>query len=93
MEKKKIKKTRAQLERKILEFQSSSVVAHHIAHRCVENASIDKMMASAVLVQLSGLGGNKIATVCIGDGLSNETIECLKKDIKRSQDLDLVYKL
>jgi predicted mannosyl-3-phosphoglycerate phosphatase (HAD superfamily) len=93
MKKKKMKKTRAELERKILELKSSSVVAHHIAHRCVEDASIGKMMASGVLLQLSSLGGRDIVTVCIGDGLSDETIECLKKDIKRSQDLDLVYKL
>jgi disulfide oxidoreductase YuzD len=51
-------------------------------------------MGSGVVMHLSILGGEDvIEPVCIRDGLSKETIDAIKADLKRSYDLATLLKL
>ena len=86
------KPTRQQLERKLLEAESSALGRYGSAHRNIGKASTDHLMASGVLLQLTALGGREIINpVVIRDGLSADTIECLKRDIRRSNDLACAF--
>lgn len=87
MKTKPVKLTRQQLERKLLEAESMAPFRYGFAHKDIGKASTDYLMASGVLLQLTVLGGREIISpVVIRDGLSADTIECLKRDIKRSSD-------
>lgn len=89
---KKAKPTRQQLERKILELNAQLFHVYHFANTEIHKASTDKMMASGVLLQLTAIGGKEIINpVMIKDGLSPETIEAIKKDLKRSHDLCVMF--
>lgn len=83
-----------ELERKNLELNAQLAFVYASVYREIDKASVDKMMASGVLLQLTALGGRElISPVVIRDGLSNETIEAIKKDLKRSYDLAVMYKI
>lgn len=83
-----IKKTRKQLKRQIIELKGSKIIAHTLASSTIKKASTDTLMGSGVLIQLTGIGGKEIINpVLIRDGLSNDTIEAIKRDIKRSENL------
>lgn len=88
-----IKKTKKQLKREILELKSSTPQAYRLAYDNLINTSIDNNMASGVLLQITGIGGKELTSVLIQDGLSDETIKAIKKDIKRSSDTMLLGKL
>ena len=94
MKTKKIKKTKAMLEREILELKAQMTCRYTIAHGEINKASIDRMIGSGVLLQLTALGGKEIISpVLIKDGLSDETIEAIKVDLKRSYDLSVIYRI
>lgn len=77
------KKTRARLEREILELHAQLAHAYHFADATLHKAG--NLMASGCVVQLTAVGGaDLIHPVMIKDGLSPETIEALRKDIERS---------
>jgi hypothetical protein len=79
------KKTKAQLEREIIELKGQLANSYFHASAALKNASVDVMGASGVVLQLTALGGREIIhPVVIRDGLSNETIAALKRDIIRS---------
>lgn len=87
MKTKPAKPTRQQLERKLLESEALALYRYGSAYTDIGKASTDHLMASGVLLQLTALGGREIIRpVVIRDGLSPDTIECLKRDIKRSSD-------
>lgn len=91
---KKKKKTHKETKRELLEAKSSTVLAHVHASSYIGKCSTDKMMGSGVLLQLTGIGGKDLINpILIRDGLSEETIEAIKKDIKRSYDLNVEIKL
>lgn len=78
-------KTRAQLQRENLELHAQLVHRHHTADYNIDKASTERMFGSAVILQLTGLGGKEIVEpIAIRDGLSNDTIEALRRDIERS---------
>lgn len=88
------RKTRKQLKRELLEAHASTVLAHKFAHDTIKKCSTDSLMGSGVVIQLTGIGGKELMpTVLVRDGLSNETIEAIKRDIKRSSDLAMSIKL
>lgn len=88
------KLTYKQLELKLAEALASSPTRYNIAHGNIKNANTDKLMGSGVLISIQGIGGKHIIDpVLIRDGLSNETIEAIKNDIKRSYDLAVMYKV
>ena len=88
------KLTYKQLEFKLAEALASSPTRYNIAYGNIKNANIDKLMGSGVLITIQYIGGkNIIDPVLIRDGLSNETIEAIKSDIKRSCDLAVMHKV
>jgi len=84
--------TIAKQQRKILELESQLVHRYHSAVSEIDDCSTDKLMASGVLLQLTGVGGKEfINPVMIKDGLSKETIQAIKNDLKRSYELATIY--
>lgn len=78
--------------RQILELESQLAHRYHFAHSAIDKTSMDRLMSSGVLLQLTGVGGKELINpVMIKDGLSKETIEAIKKDLKRSYDLAIMY--
>ena len=81
------KPTYKELERKLLECEAQSATAARGALRLLPKAG-DCLMASAVIVHLTALGGREIVPVfAIRDGLSAATLAALKADIERTMDL------
>lgn len=79
------KKTRAQLEQKIYELEAQLIHCLHFADATLHKAGSDYLAGSAVIVELTVLGGRKIcAPFAIDDGFSKETIDALKADMRRS---------
>lgn len=90
---KPVKKTRAQLERQVLELESQLAHRYEFARLEIDRAGTAKMMASGVLLQLTAVGGKEIINpVMIKDGLSDETIAAIKADLTRSYDLAVMFK-
>jgi hypothetical protein len=92
----KTKQTKADIidkqARKILELESQLAHRYHFANQTIDKCSTKHLMASGVLLQLTGVGGKELINpVMIKDGLSTETIEAIKKDLKRSYDLAIMY--
>jgi hypothetical protein len=60
------------------------------AYKTLDKAGFDKFMASGVVVEIKDLSGHSFVNgFMVSDGLSQETIDALKKDIKRTYDLRL----
>lgn len=86
--KKKAKPTYAQLARQNAELIAGLNVVHANALMTLKKASMGVRMASGVMLHLTAVGGADIvAPVMIRDGLSDDTIEALRRDIQRSLDL------
>lgn len=91
---KKSKITKTTLKRKLLEAESSTILSHKFAHTDINKCSIPKCTGSGVLIQISAIGGKQLINpILIKDGLSEETINSIKKDIKRSSDILTSFKL
>ena len=76
------KPTYSQLERKIKELQALSAPYLFDAFKNIDKT---EAMASAVVIQITALGGREIvAPFAICDGLSPATIEALKADILKT---------
>lgn len=78
------RKTRADLERENMELRAQLVYEYHFAVKELQKAD-DRLMGSGVILRLTALGGREIINpVLIRNGLSDETIAALKKDLCRS---------
>ena len=93
----KPKLTKAQriveLERKLGEALAGQSHVYHFASSSINNASVDHLMGSGVILTLTVLGGREIfSPVMIHDGLSKETINSLKDDLLRSYNLATAFK-
>lgn len=83
--------TKAHLARQIKELKAQLAHVYHYASLTLPKAK--DLMASGVMVELSGLGGKEITPAfVIRDGLSQETINALQKDIARSYELAVQQK-
>ena len=81
------KPTISDLLRKIKDLEAQSATNARTALHNIDKAD-DRLMASAVIVTLTALGGREIvAPFAIRDGFSPETIKCLKADIERTMQL------
>lgn len=81
----KTRTTRAQLERKVVELEAQLASTYHFADANLRNAVKKSYMGSAVIVEITVLGGGTVmCPVAIRDGLSPETIAALRADIMRS---------
>lgn len=75
----------ADLRRELREAKAMAVHNYHFASKEIEKLSIDRCMGSAVILELTLLGGKKgVEPVAIRNGLSAETIAAIKADLKRS---------
>ncbi len=93
----KTKNTKAQriaeLERKLMEAESSHAHLYHYADANIDKASTGHLMGSGAIITLTVLGGREIfKPVLIRDGLSQETITALKADFVRSYGLATLAK-
>ncbi len=85
----KTKPTKAALQRQILELTAQLAHVYHFADATISKAGTNYLMASGVLLQLTGIGGKEIILpVMIKDGLS----AAIRKDIARSYDLAVAFK-
>lgn len=87
MEKKK-KATKSDLRRKITELESQLSHAYYSADVGLDKAGQKHFMGSGIVMTLTGLGGKELVPpVCIKDGLSQETIDAIRADLRRSYEL------
>lgn len=87
------KATRAELERKVRELEAQLVHVYHFADKEISKAGTAHIMGGAVIVQLHALGGRAItAPFAIRDGLSDDTIAAIRRDIARSFDTATTFK-
>lgn len=85
-------KTRAELLRENIELKAQLAHVYYFADKELEKAS-QSLHGSGVLLTMHALGGRElILPIVIKDGLSDETIEALRKDIRRSYDLAVMFK-
>ena len=78
------KPTYADLSRMLVELRAQMPGALKNAAKDIGKAD-DRMMASAVVITITALGGRVIVQpFAITNGLSSETIEALRQDIDRS---------
>lgn len=90
----KNKVTKADLKRQIMELKAQLPVRDTTAYSAIDKAHTDKCLGSGVIVSMVFLGGNFIfEPVLISDGLSQETIDAIKTDLRRSQELKTMYKI
>lgn len=94
MTKVKVKKpSRVQLERKLLEAEALQIHRCHFADAYRAAIEPGSFMGSGVVLQLSAIGGREIfKPVIIKDGLSPETIEAIRADLRRSYELLTEFK-
>lgn len=93
MKKEKVIETKEDLRRKLKEALAGQVHVYHFADMEIEKLSTDHLMASGVVLELRVLGRKQGTTpVLIRDGLSRETINAIKEDLKRSYNLAISFK-
>jgi hypothetical protein len=91
--KRKTRPTKATLERKIKELEAQLASTYHFADAELLQASRKSYMGSAVIVEITALGGNVVMQpVAIRDGLSANTIAALRADIAKSYEDATVFK-
>ena len=80
------RKTRADLEQRIVDLEAQLPYRHRAAMRDIEKAG-EPLMASAAVLYVAALGGRHIVEpVAITNGLGKATIEAIKSDLQRSLD-------
>lgn len=86
------RKTKADLEREVMELKAQMASAYHFATATLDKAG-DNLMASGALLRINALGGREIIPpVLIRDGLSKASIDALRADMIRSYDLATMFK-
>lgn len=84
---KKVKPSRAELERKIAELKAQLPYVYRkaLSGEGIGKAGHTHLMASGAMLRLTALGGRELfEPVLILDGLSDETITAIRADIARS---------
>lgn len=73
------------LRRRVAELHGQLPSTYASASKALDGAGSDHLMASGAVLEIRALGGRQIvAPVVIVDGLSQETIAHLKRDLARS---------
>jgi len=74
-----------QLETELACAKAYHVHNHHFLAQKLNTLSTDNMLGSGIIVQFKSLSGTEIGPeTVISGGLSNETLDALRKDIIRS---------
>lgn len=89
----KVKKpTKEQLRRKVLELEAQLAHVYHVADKNLGAMGTEAFMGSGVLVQLTALGGREIIPpVVVKNGLSQATIDALRRDLVRSYENTVAF--
>lgn len=89
----KTKKTKAQLLSKITELEAQLAHAYFFAEIEIKKLSTDKLLGSGVVLRAHFIGGAEaVRPVMIKDGLSDDTIKALQKDLRRSYQSAIEFK-
>ena len=92
-QKKPKKETRADLARRVAELTGQLSAMYHFADATLDKASTRHLMGSGALITMHALGGRELINpVVIRDGLSDETIVAIRKDLLRSYELSVMFK-
>jgi len=93
---KKIDQLRQELadaKRLAQEHLAGQVHQHYFADLALAKCHVDKLRASGVILTITGLGGKPLVDpVLIRDGLSAETIDAIRADLRRSYGEATAYK-
>lgn len=89
------KKTRVELERRIMELEAQLPSRFHdSARNLLLQTGRDKLTGSGLILTIEKIGGGKIVKpTMINDGLSDKTIESLIGDIKRTYNQAMDFKV
>lgn len=85
---------KSDLERQLLHCKAYDISTLYASYRDMDKTGNDRYMASGVIISIQNINKTKstiIEPTMIMDGLSAETIEAIKKDIKRSYDLRMSF--
>lgn len=83
--------TKADLRRKCKELEAHLTSTYHFASATLDKAG--NLVGSAVIVELTALGGRQLINpVAIRGGLSQDTLDALRRDIARSYDEAVEFK-
>lgn len=75
----------ADLEQKLYDSQAQQIHRLQLASAALGKLHTDRLMGSAVVLSMSFLGGQRaFEPVAISDGLSEETIAAIRRDLVRS---------
>lgn len=75
----------AALERKLNISEAGQIHRHHFADANLHRVVTDKMQGSGVILSMKFLSGDDVFDpVLIYNGLSKETVEAIKADLRRS---------
>lgn len=86
-----MKKTK-QLEHYLMLQKASDILNLSQAHYNLNDANQTKYKASGVIVEVKDLTGKTIVQpFTVSDGLSQDTIEALRADVKRTYDVRLLH--
>lgn len=86
-------KSRGDLLREVTELKAQLASTYHFASAELHRTSKVALMGSGVLVQLTGLGGRDLTCpFVVLDGLSDDTIAALRRDIARSYETAIALK-
>lgn len=85
---KKKRKTYAELQQQIKELEAQLTHVPYFAINELTRTSEKYLLGSGVLITMHGIGGKQLVTpFMVKDGLSQETIEALKADLRRTYEL------
>lgn len=74
----------ADLEQQLYDSQAQLTHRLHFASKSLGKLSTDRLTGSAVVLSISLLGGQRVfEPVAISDGLSDETIAAIRRDLAR----------
>jgi hypothetical protein len=81
-----------ELKRKLVEAKAQSISNAHFVVPQLKKFGRNSMIGSCVIVQIKSLGGSiDTKPFSISDGLSQETLAALEKDIRRNFNHQLAY--
>lgn len=90
---KKKGQTKTELLRKLKEMEAQMTSSYHFASAGLDKATYPALMGTALIIEMTALGGRELMRpVAIRGGLSQETIDGLRKDIARSYDEAVEFK-
>lgn len=83
----------AKLQRELQEALAGQVHVYHFADAGLDKATTKYMTGSGVVLTMTALGGRELfKPVLIRDGLSDDLVAALRKDLARSYELATMHK-